>query len=201
MISDPALLLIDFQNDFCREWNDETATFEEDPRLQPAVDAAASFLDRYRSSGRTPIFIGGRHQEHTVSDAWSDRYERPSGMSVRSGTEGAGFVPELQPTANDVVIRKNRYDAFYQTNLDLHLSTNDVSHVLVAGVTTNVCVMSTIHGAYNRDYRVTLLADCAASNEPELHDSTLTNVASHFGSVNSSEDVALPTVGREVAAE
>lgn len=201
MICDPALLLIDFQNDFCREWDEATASFEEDPRLQPAVESTAMFLDRYRSSGRTPIFVGGRHQERTVSDTWAERYDRPSGMSVQAGTEGAAFVPELQPTANDVVIEKNRYDAFYQTNLDLHLSTNNVSHVLIAGVTTNVCVMSTIHGAYNRDYRVTLLADCTASHEPELHESTLANVETHFGSIESSQEVDLPPVTDEVVME
>lgn len=195
MIADPALVLVDLQNDFAKRTNADEGAFEADPRYQPAVNAAAAFVERYRASGRTPIFVGGQHHDHTVSAEWARRYDRPSGMSVVAGTEGEAFVPELGVREDEPVVRKNRYDGFFQTNLDLHLRTNDISRVLFGGISTNVCVASTIHGAYNRDYAVTLLADCAASKDPDQHRATLDLVEGHFGRVERSTDVELDPVG------
>lgn len=199
MIADPALVLVDFQNDFCREAAD--GGFVEDPEVQPAIEATAAFLERYRASGRTPIFVHARHHDHTVSEEWRRRYDRPEGMSARAGTPGAEFVPELRPREDEPVVAKNRYNAFYGTNLDLHLRTNDVTHVLVAGTKTNVCVDTTVRGAYDRDYRVTVLADCVASDEPELHEAALRNVESHFGEVEESAEVALPPLREGARAD
>lgn len=199
MIVDPALVLVDFQNDFCREETPDG--FVADSEVQPAVEAAADFLERYRASGRTPIFVRAHHHEHTVSDEWLRRYDRPGGMSARAGTEGAEIVSELAPEAEEPVVRKPRYSAFYGTNLDLHLSTNDVSHVLLAGVKTNVCVSSTARAAYDRDYRVTVLADCVASDELALHEATLENLDGRFGAVRESAEVELPPVTGAPTAE
>lgn len=192
MIADPALVLVDFQNDFCREAVD--GSFVEDPGAQPAIEAAAEFVERYRASGRTPVFVRASHHDHTVSESWLDRYDRKGGMSARAGTAGADLVPELGPEPGEPVVEKNRYNAFYATNLDLYLSTNDVSHVLLAGTKTNVCVDTTARAAYDRDYRVTVLADCVASDEPALHDAALRNVEAHFGEVRESAEVELPPV-------
>lgn len=196
MIADPALVLVDFQNDFCREGVD--GELVDDPDVQPAIEATAAFLERYRASGRTPVFVRAHHHEDTVSEEWLRRYDRPGGMAARAGTRGAEFVPELTPADDEPVVQKNRYSAFYGTNLDLYLSTNDVGHVLVAGVKTNVCVSSTVRAAYDRDYRVTVLADCVASDEPELHEAALENLDSRFGVVRESAEVDLPPV-RDVA--
>lgn len=189
MIADPALVLVDFQNDFCKE--EDGGSFVDDTESQPAIEATAAFLERYRASGRTPIYVRARHHEHTVSAEWLRRYDRPSGMSARAGTEGAEVVPELAPEDGDPVLHKNRYSAFHGTNLDLHLSTNGVEHVLLAGTKTNVCVDTTVRAAYDRDYRVTVLADCVASDEPRLAEASLENLDAHFADVVESTEVEL----------
>ncbi|WP_338727445.1 cysteine hydrolase [Haladaptatus sp. DJG-WS-42] len=192
MISDPVLVLIDLQKDFCKQVSQDGTVFEAHPVLQPKLENVRAFLDHYRASGRTPIFVRTIHHDYTVSDEWNRRYDRPRGMVCRAGTEGADFVPELDVRATDPVVTKHRYSGFFQTDLDLYLSTNNVSHVLLAGASTNVCVASTMHGAYNRDYRVTLLSDCCLSLESELHEAALKTAQQYFGDVRESSDIALP---------
>lgn len=190
-ITDPALVLVDLQKDFCKEWDEDAGAFVADPVLQPTLDAAGEFVERYRESGRKPIFVRALHSKDTVSEEWDRRYDRPRDMSCVVGSEGAEFVPELGVREDDIVVTKNRYDGFYNTNLDMYLKTNDVSRVLFGGVGTNVCVIATLFGAYNRDYAVTMLSDCSGSRETELHDMTLENVESHFGEVKESTDIEL----------
>lgn len=192
MIRDPALVLVDMQNDFCKRWDEERQEYVEKPEIQPTVEATREFLRRYRESGRTPIFVRAQHHEHTVSDEWSRRYDRPRDMSCVAGSEGAEIVPELEVKEEDPVVTKHRYSGFFNTDLDTYLSTNDVSRVLFGGVGTNVCVAATLFGAYDRDYAVTMLSDCSGSGEAELHEMTLRNVESHFGEVKESTDVELP---------
>lgn len=194
MIADPALVLVDFQNDFGKSWNEDTGAYESDPAYQPAIDATVAFVERYRRSGRTPIFVRGEHHEHTISETWAERYERAGRTWVEAGTEGTEWVPELDVRDGDPVVTKNRFDGFFQTNLDLHLSTNDVTHLLVGGISTNVCVASTIHGAYNRDYEVTLLSDCTAATDPDQLRATFDLVDGRFGQVMESTAVDLDPV-------
>lgn len=191
MIRDPALVVVDMQKDFCREYDEESDTFVEDERIQPTVEATANLLARYRESGRDPIFVRAEHSEATVSEEWARRYDRPREMSCVVGSEGAEFVPELGVREDDHVVTKHRYDGFHKTDLDQYLSTNNISRILFAGVGTNVCVLSTLLGAYNRDYAVTMLSDCCGSVETDLHEATLKNVESHFGTVEESTEIDL----------
>lgn len=193
MIADPALVLVDCQNEFCKEARD--GGFVEDPSYQPAIDATAAFLERYRASGRTPIYVRAVHHEHTLSREWARRYEERGRMSARAGTPGAEIVPELAPEPDDPVVTKRRYNAFHATDLDVHLATNDVSHVLVAGAKTNVCVDTTARAAYDHDYRVTVLADCVASDETDRHEAALDNLEAHFAAVRESEEIELEPLG------
>lgn len=64
----------------------------------------------------------------------------------------------------------------------------DISHLVVSGVSTNVCVESTIRDAYFRDYDVTVVEDCVAGSFPSLHQATLENVRIYFGEVVSLAD-------------
>ena len=72
---------------------------------------------------------------------------------------------------------------FYATTLEAVLRMRDVSHLVVSGVSTNVCVESTIRDAYFRDYDVTVVEDCVAGTFPALHAATLENVRIYFGQV------------------
>ncbi|MFB6095758.1 MAG: cysteine hydrolase family protein [Haloferacaceae archaeon] len=192
MLADPALVLVDLQRDFCDPSGAHGRDADvSDPRS--AVESAVEFLERYRASGRTPVFVRTIHDEASTSPRWAQKYaDRPT--PCRPGTEGAELMPALDVGDDDVVVTKHRYSGFQGTDLDQVLRSNGVSRVLVGGVATNVCVESTARAAFDHDYDVTLLRDCTGSTEPELKDASLRNVQAHFGDVRDSDAVDLPPV-------
>ena len=195
MIADPALILVDLQRDFCSPdgAHGVDATMHGPGRPATAAENAASFLDRYRDSGRTPILIRTTHDGSSTSPLWAEKYtDRPT--PCRPGTDGATFVPELDVRPDDVVVTKHRYSSFHGTDLDLLLRSNDVSEVLIGGVATNICVESAVRDAFDHDYDVTVLRDCTGSTEPELREASLENVDAHFASVETSDAIELDPV-------
>jgi ureidoacrylate peracid hydrolase len=97
---------------------------------------------------------------------------RESRILIR-GTWNTDILDELKPELGDVVIYKTRYSGFHGTELDSLLRQHQVKWLLVAGLSTSVCVESTIREAMFRDYSCVLLADCAA--EPVGHEFTRGN--------------------------
>lgn len=195
MIADPALVLVDLQRDFCSPEGAHGTDAEMTGAGRPAdaVSAASEFLERYRASGRTPILIRTIHDEATTSPLWEQKYDdRPT--PCRPDTDGAEFASGLGVEADDVVVTKHRYSAFHETPLEMILRSNDISEVLIGGVAANVCVESTVRGAFDRGYAVSVLEDCTGSTEPDLRAATLQNVAAHFGTVRESTDVDLDPI-------
>jgi len=87
--------------------------------------------------------------------------------------ESAEMVPELAPRADELVIAGHTYDKFYGTPLDLALRSRGITHLLVTGVTTDVCVNCTVLAAANRNYYVTAISDGMATIEEALHEACL----------------------------
>ena len=83
------------------------------------------------------------------------------------------IVPELKPQLNDIVLYKTRFSGFYQTDLDAILKKFGIKYLIVTGVTTSICVESTVRDAMFRDYLCVLLKDCMS--EPIGHDLPRTN--------------------------
>src|SRR5207253_7020616 len=77
------------------------------------------------------------------------------------------IVDELRPQAGDAVIYKTRYSGFYETELDSTLKGRGVKTLIVVGVSTSVCVESTLRDAMYRDYRCLLVSDCTAERSEE----------------------------------
>jgi len=151
MIADPALVLINYQNDFCKP-GFAVAQEADVSHVQPALERAGELLDRYRESGRgrTPILVRSELPEEALLGAWAEKLEeRPFDSICAPGSEGTAIVPELDVRPSDRIVTKRRYSAFYNTDLDLFLSTNDVTNLVVAVVSTNVCVESTVRAAYD----------------------------------------------------
>jgi ureidoacrylate peracid hydrolase len=101
--------------------------------------------------------------------------------------------PELAPQADDTIIKKRRWSAFYETELDNKLRALGVQYLIVIGCTTSVCVESTIRDAAFRDYACLLPADCTAQppvrSPQSTHDASLVVIARHFGWVTTSHDL------------
>lgn len=95
-------------------------------------------------------------------------FGRPSGnclvgANAGQGPESAEIVPELAPRPGELVAASHVYDKFLDTPLDLALRSQGITHLLVTGVTTDVCVNCTVLAAANRNYRVTVATDGVAT--------------------------------------
>jgi nicotinamidase-related amidase len=107
-------------------------------------------------------------------------------------SRGHDIIPELYPAAGEPVIDKPGKGAFYQTDLELMLRNRGTETLLVCGVTTEVCVNTTVREANDRGFRRIVLADCCASYFPEFHDMGLKMIKAQggiFGSVSASKPV------------
>ena len=115
---------------------------------------------------------------------------------------GTDILDELTPGDDDTVLYKTRFSGFYETDLDELLKASEITHLIVTGCTTSICVESTVRDAFARDYHCVVLEDCTA--EPmganlsrSNHDATILLVERIFGSVSTSTDFidALQTAG------
>lgn len=105
------------------------------------------------------------------------------------GTPGPEIIPELTPQPGDIVIEgKMTLDAFHSTALDYLLRANQIEHVAFTGFHTNWCVESSARSAYDKGYRVTVLADCTATDTEEEQSYAERIIFPKIGKVMTSED-------------
>jgi ureidoacrylate peracid hydrolase len=132
------------------------------------------------------------HGPDVDSEVWQKMYAKNERTKpcIR-GSEGAEFVSELEVKESDIIVTKNRYDAFYGTNLETYLSANNISQVLIAGVQTNVCVDTTVRSASIRDYDVTVLQDCVGTPDRGRSKVIFENIEQYFGDLRESTDIEL----------
>jgi nicotinamidase-related amidase len=105
-------------------------------------------------------------------------------------------VPEVAPVPGEVVIDKPGKGAFYATNLDLVLRTHGITHLILTGITTDVCVHTTMREANDRGYECLILSDCTGATDPANHTAALHMVTMQggvFGCVSTSDDVIAAT--------
>ena len=132
-------------------------------------------------SERVPVFVGEIHPAHKPA---------PVGASnCLEGHPSAETVAALRPQADELVIRKHWYDAFNGTPLDGALRARGVDSLVVTGTLTDICVLATVVGAFNREYRVTVVEDAVATLWPEIQRATLDIVRRAYGRVASSKGV------------
>lgn len=182
-----ALLVIDFQNDFCAEggWYDEIGY---DLTMgQRAARRAAEFLPVARANRLLVIFARCVYDQPYMSRVMRETYEH-NGVRAEYCIDGSwgGDFYVIAPEPEDLIVTKHRYSAFLDTNLEAILRSNDIENLLFAGVATNVCVDSTARDAQMRDYRVTVLEDCCGTYDRTLHDATMETIRRAFGVVTSS---------------
>lgn len=143
-------------------------------------------VSAFRGAGRPVIFT--RHVHHPagfdagIMEWWWE------GMCLE-GTEESEVHDDIAPLANEKVVAKHRYSAFYNTDLETVLRCMELEDLVVAGIMTNMCCESTARDAFYRDYRVFFLADGTGSINEEMHLATLLNVAFGFAYVTTTDDV------------
>lgn len=177
-----ALLVIDVQNDYChpegalaRNGNDVTAVPAMLPHLHDLIDAA-------HCAGVPVIYVQTIHEQETDSEVWKQRSSGAMADVCRADTWGSRFY-EVTPSTGDIIVNKHRYSAFICTRLDSILRSQKIDTLVVAGVSTNVCVESTVRDGFMMDYHILVAADSCASFNAEAHTMALKNIALYFGRV------------------
>jgi ureidoacrylate peracid hydrolase len=181
-----ALLVIDMQNGFCSPEGSFARMGVNTEHFRAIVPEVADMRDAARANGLTVMYARQVFRQGYPEAGIQLRDVNP-GLIPEEGLLGGGWdaeiVPELSPGPGEVVIDKRRYDAFLWTDLDLVLRRSGVSRLVVAGVSTNVCVESTVRSAAQHDYEVVVAADGVAASSPVLHDSALRSLAYAFATV------------------
>ena len=98
---------------------------------------------------------------------------KTTGRILIAGTWNTRIVDELQPEPHDIIVSKHRFSGFFGTDLDTVLKTLGVTTLIFTGVTTSVCVESTLRDASFRDYACLLLEDCTVEQTRANHDATV----------------------------
>lgn len=102
---------------------------------------------------------------------------------IIDGSESSVLLPELDVQTEDIVIKKDRYSAFYKTDLEEGLRAKDIKDLVIGGVMTNLCCETTARDAFVRDFRVFFLADGTSSTTADFHLATLKNLSYGFATL------------------
>jgi len=200
--SKTALLIIDMQRDFLEPGGFGETLGNDVTRLKRAVVPCRAVLEAARANGLLIIHTREGHLPD-LSDAPPAKIARgkpslrigdpgPMGRILIRGEAGHDIVGELYPEVGEIVIDKPGKGAFYATGLGDLLSKHAIDTLLVCGVTTEVCVNTTVREANDRGYRCVVLADCCASYFPEFHEAGLDMIKAQggiFGWVSNSAEV------------
>lgn len=186
LLRDPrrtALLVVDMQNDFLLPGAPVCT-----PGGLELVPLIAGLAREARRAGFPVVFTQEMHRADLSDFGIELAFEPPHCLE---GTSGPDLVAGLEPEPGDVRIKaKRRYDAFLDTDLDLVLRTRGVENLLVAGVCTDICVISTVYHARNLDYRVFLMRDAVAGTTPERHEAAIACMEHVFAHVGTAAELA-----------
>jgi nicotinamidase-related amidase len=191
----PALVIVDMQNDFVRE-----GAPMEVPDARVTIPQHQQLIAAFRKA-ELPIiytrFLAG--PSRTLLYEWSPQLEPPT-LACQRGylrhfadvgktLDCADVIEEIYPQPGDYIIDKYGYGAFHSTNLHDTLRSLGVDSLIMTGTVTQICVEETARGAFHHGYRTTVVSDAVSSYIPDLHAATLKNFAHKFGWVSTTHEV------------
>jgi nicotinamidase-related amidase len=191
----PALVIVDMQNDFVRE-----GAPMEVPDARVTIPQHQQLIAAFRKAGLPIIytrFLAG--PSRTLLYEWSPQLEPPT-LACQRGylrhfadvgktLDCADVIEEIYPQPGDYIIDKYGYGAFHSTNLHDTLRSLGVDSLIMTGTVTQICVEETARGAFHHGYRTTVVSDAVSSYIPDLHAATLKNFAHKFGWVSTTHEV------------
>jgi biuret amidohydrolase len=186
-----ALVIIDMQRDFLEPGGFGETLGNDVSLLGKAVGPLKTLLTGARKKG---VFVIHTREGHRpdLSDAPRAKVERgapsarigapgPMGRILIRGEAGHDIIPDLYPAPGEPVIDKPGKGAFYATDLHTILNNRGIESLIVTGVTTEVCVHTTVREANDRGYRCVVPSDCCGSYFPEFHEMGLKMIKAQGG--------------------
>ena len=180
--ADSALVIVDMQHDFCSPGGYWSAIGGDPGVLAAPIPVIAKALDAARRAGLHVVHTRvGRRADVIDSDPEGRRHAQPEGggghgplgRHLVRGEAGWQIVEALTPQAGETVIDKPATGAFHATDLDHVLRARGVQNLIVCGVTTAICVSTTVREASDRGYDVLVLGDACAEANPAAHEAAL----------------------------
>jgi len=192
-----ALIIIDMTNDFLKE-----GAVLEVPRAREIIPRLKELIELCRNRGIPIVYTSHIHHPDgrdmgIMQEIWSVHRDRKACLS---GTPGPDIWADIKPMGADIVVYKHRYDAFYNTDLEIMLRGLKVDTLIFAGTVTNLCCDSTARSAMFRDFRVIFLSDLNAAEDIPAYNGgvipasdvqrvVLSTIALGFGEVISSKEL------------
>lgn len=175
-----AVLVVDMLNEFCKPGGAMML-----PGAEKLFPAQRAVLAAARENDVAVIWIIDSHRESLRRDReWLKRSPH-----CVEGSWGAEVIADLEPRAEEMRVYKHRYSGFFQTDLDLVLKDHRCDQLILFGVVTNICVRSTVHDAFFNGYMVIVPEDCCAATGPREQESSLYDIATHYGIVTDAKSV------------
>ena len=188
-----ALIVIDMQRDFIEPGGFGASLGNDIDKLRPIIPNVAAAIAACRRFGVPVIHTREGHQADLSDCPPAKRLRGKPGLRIGDpgamgrililGQPGNDIIPELAPLPREIVIDKPGKGAFYATPLNNVLKERGITHLAFAGVTTEVCVQTTMREANDRGYECLLLEDCTESYFPSFKKATLDMVRAQGGIV------------------
>ena len=194
-----ALIIVDMQNDFVHPEGGFACRARENPEdkidmpfLMDTIPRVRRLADAFRKAGRPVVYVA-----HVLKPDYSDAqfpYWRVTRGShnrtfITEGTWGAQVIDELKPHDGEHLVVKKGFGGFSNTPLDTILRNLDVNTCVVTGVTTCVCVSTTIRGGVEHNYRMIIVRDAVAEVHRDAHEAELKTMQRAFAEVKSVDEV------------
>jgi nicotinamidase-related amidase len=212
-----ALVIIDMQRDFLLPGGFGALLGNDVSMLTKVVEPLSTVLDAARGAAMMVIHTREGHRPD-LTDCPPSKLARghldtpigaegPNGRVLVRGEEGHAIIDELAPIDGEVVLDKPGKGAFYATDLELLLRNARITSLVVTGVTTEVCVHTTVREANDRGFECLVLSDCVGSYFPEFQEVGLRMIVAQggiFGWVAPSRDLVRalkPSIPLSVAAD
>jgi len=185
-----ALLIIDLQRDFLEPGGFGESLGNDVSLLARVLEPVQAVLAAARAAGMLVIHTREGHRPDLADCPPSKRIRGgvetigapgPNGRILVRGELGHDIVGEVAPAPGEIVLDKPGKGSFHATDLDLILRNHGISCLVVCGVTTEVCVHTSVREANDRGYECLVLSDCVASYFPEFHEVGLRMIAAQGG--------------------